>query len=137
MKFLGHIVNKDGIKADPDKTSAILKIKSPQNVSELCRFMGLANQLGKFSCHLADITHPLQGLLSSIRAWLWGPDQETAFVKAKEASTKPIILALYHPGGETKVAADASSFGLGAVLLQRVTSEWRPVAYALSGFVSN
>ena len=130
VKFLGHIVNKDGIKADPDKTSAILKMKSPQNVSELHKFMGLANQLGKFSCHLADITHPLRGIPSSKRAWLWGPDQETAFVKAKEALTKPIILALYRPGGETKVAADASSFGLGAVLLQRVTSEWRPVAYA-------
>jgi len=45
VKFLGHIVNKDGIKADPDKTSAILKMK---NISELCRFMGLLNQLGKF-----------------------------------------------------------------------------------------
>ena len=130
VKFLGHIVNKDGIKADPDKTSAILKMKPPQNVTELCRFMGLANQLGKFSCHLADITHPLRGLLSSKRAWLWGPEQESAFVKAKEALTKPIILALYRPGGETKVAADASSFGLGAVILQRIASEWHPVAYA-------
>ena len=48
MKFLGHIVDKDGIRADPDKTKASLCIKSPQNNSELCRFMGLANQLGKF-----------------------------------------------------------------------------------------
>jgi len=61
VKFLGHIVNKDGIQADPDKTSAILKIKPPQNVTELRRFMGLANQLGKFLCHLAYITHPLRG----------------------------------------------------------------------------
>ena len=48
VKFLGHIVDKDGIRADPDKTKASLWIKSPQNTSELCRFMGLANQLGKF-----------------------------------------------------------------------------------------
>ena len=40
------------------------------------------------------------------------------------------MLALYHPGGDTKVAADASSFGLGAVLLQRIDNNWRPVAYA-------
>ena len=130
VKFLGHIVSKDGIKANPDKTSAILKMKPPKNVTELRRFMGLVNQIGKFSCHLADITHPLHGLLSSKRAWLWGPEQEMAFAKAKEALTKSIILALYHPGSKTKVAADASSFGLGAVLLQHVTSEWRPVAYA-------
>ena len=124
MKFLGHIVSKDGIKANPDKTSAILKMKPPQNVTELRRFMELANQLGKFSCHLADITHPLCELLSSKRAWVWGPEQEKAFAKAKEALTKPIILALYHPGSETKDTADASSFGLGAVFLQCETSEW-------------
>lgn len=35
VKFLGHIVNKEGIRADPEKTSAILNMKSPQNVSEL------------------------------------------------------------------------------------------------------
>jgi len=34
-----------------------------------------------------------------------GPEQETAFAKAKEALTKPIILPLYHPGSETKVTA--------------------------------
>ena len=73
---------------------------------------------------------PTPGLLSSKRAWLWGPEQESAFVKAKETSTKPTILALYRPGGEAKVAVDASSFGLRAVLLQRIASKWRPVAYA-------
>jgi len=77
-----------------------------------------------------EITHPLQGLLSSKQAWLWGSNQEAAFIKAKEALTKPTILALHCPGSETKFAADASSFGLGAVLLQRVTSEWWSVAYA-------
>ena len=56
--------------------------------------MGLANQLGKFSCHLAEITHPFRGLLSSKRAWLWGPEQESAFVTAKEELAKPTILAL-------------------------------------------
>ena len=30
VKFLGHIVNKDGIKADKDKTAAILNMKPPQ-----------------------------------------------------------------------------------------------------------
>ena len=130
VKFLGHIVNKDGIKADPEKTAAVLKMKPPQNISELRRFLGLANQLGKFSCHLAHLTHPLRGLLSSKRAWLWGPDHDTAFAKIKQELTKPTVLALYQPGGETKVAADASSFGLGAVLLQRMANNWRPVAYA-------
>jgi hypothetical protein len=37
---------------------------------------------------------------------------------------------LYDPQAETKIAADASSFGLGAVLLQHKDSIWKAVAFA-------
>ena len=40
------------------------------------------------------------------------------------------VLALYDPQGDTKISADASSHGLGAVLLEKHGKEWRPVAYA-------
>ena len=41
------------------------------------------------------------------------------------------MLALFDPGHPTTVSADASSFGLGAVLLQKTPSgDQRPVAYA-------
>ena len=40
------------------------------------------------------------------------------------------MLALYNPQAERKVSADASSFGLGAVLLQLNDQSWKPVAYA-------
>ena len=41
------------------------------------------------------------------------------------------MLALYDPAARSKVFADASSFVLGAVLLQeRSAGEWRPVPYA-------
>ena len=49
VSFLGHVIDKSGIRADPCKTSAILQMKPPNNVSELRRFLGMANQLGKFS----------------------------------------------------------------------------------------
>ena len=54
IKFLGHIINKEGIRADPDETSTILDMKAPQSVSDLCQFMELVNQLGKFSPALAE-----------------------------------------------------------------------------------
>lgn len=66
----------------------------------------------------------------SRRSWIWGPDQERSFSEVKLELAKPTVLALYDPQAETKVSADASSFGLGAVLLQSDGQTWRPVAYA-------
>ena len=76
VKFLGHQIDAEGIRADPDKTSAIQQMEPPSNISELRRFMGMANQLGKFSPHLAELGQPLRELLSTKRAWVRGPDQE-------------------------------------------------------------
>ena len=60
---------------------------------------------------------------------MWGLSQEEAFSQVKAELTKPTVLT-YNPMVPTKVSADASSYGLGAVLLQRVDDTWRPVAYA-------
>jgi len=40
------------------------------------------------------------------------------------------VLALDDPNRELKTSADASSFGLGAVPLQKEVELWTPVVYA-------
>ena len=130
VKFLGHVISKDGVKADPEKTSAIRKMEVPQSVSELRRFLGMVNQLGKFSPRISELSQPLRELLSTKRAWLWGPEQDRSFQNLKEELSKPTTLALYNPQAELKVSADASSFGLGSVLFQQEEEVWKPVAYA-------
>ena len=72
----------------------------------------------------------MRELLSSKQAWNWGPAQEEAFVKVKAELTAHTVLALYDSQAVTKISADASSHGLGAVRLQKNQQEWRPVAYA-------
>ena len=132
LKFLGHIINKDGLKADPAKIRAILDMQPPRNVPEMRRFIDMTNQLSKFIPCSAELMKPLTELLSSKRSFQWGPNQSAAFDKIKETLTRPSILTLYDPAADTKVSADASSFGLGAVILQRTgtAQPWKPVAYA-------
>ena len=92
--------------------------------------MGMANLLGKFSPNLAELSQPLRELLSPKHSWLWTPRHQEAFTSIKKELAKPTILALYDPLAHFKVSADASSFGLGAVLLQKSDQEWKPIAYA-------
>ena len=49
ITFLGHKIDQTGIKADPEKTKAIRNMRAPITVPELRRFMGMVNQLGKFT----------------------------------------------------------------------------------------
>ena len=65
IKFLGHIISPEGISPDPQKTIAVKNMKQPSNVSELRRFLGMVNQLGKFSPNIAEFTKPLRDLLST------------------------------------------------------------------------
>ncbi len=92
--------------------------------------MGMVNQMGKFSANLATLTQPLRERLSKKHAWLWGDSQDRAFEHIKEELSKQTTLTLYDPNAESKISADASSYGLGAVLLQKCGIDWRPVAFA-------
>ena len=58
-----------------------------------------------------------------------GPPQQSAFKRIKELLTTPLTLAFYDVNKPTAVSADASSYGIGAVLMQQHSEGWKPVAY--------
>ena len=89
----------------------------------------MVNQLSKFSRNIAELSKPLRELLSAKKAWLWTPTQDKAFTNLKKELTTPNILTLYDPTADTTISADASSYGLRAVLLQKVKGQRHPVAY--------
>lgn len=130
VKFLGHILSAEGVQPDPDKIRAVKAMKEPSNVSEVRSFLGMVNQLGKFIPGLAEKDKPLRDLLSKKNQWVWGYAQQKAFDQLKSELTSTPVLTLYDPNKDLKLSADASSYGLGAVLFQKEGEQWRPVAYA-------
>ena len=70
MKFLGYVIDKHGIRPDPEKTAAVQQMNSPTNLIKLHSFMGIISQLAKFIPNLAEMTQPLHSLLSKNNSWI-------------------------------------------------------------------
>ena len=102
----------NGIEVDPDKVKAIADLPPPTTVQEVRAFLGMVNQLSKFSDHLADKTKSIRELLLKGNQWTWGNAQQKAFEQIKTDLMRAPVLALYDTNKETKVAADASSYVL-------------------------
>lgn len=120
--FVGYKVTAKGIEPDPNKVKAILQMPEPICMGDVRRLMGMANYLTKFVPQLTTFTTPLKDLLKEKNEWVWDVPQQRAFQKLKELSSQK-ALAQYSNTAETKVAADASVYGIGAVLTQKQTDD--------------
>ncbi len=130
LRFLGHLINQSGVRQrSGSKVEAIRKLSPPTNVQELKRILGMVNYLGRYIPNLSTIGQPLYELLKSKNTWTWGHTQQSAFENIKESLTTAPVLTYYDVTRPTAVSADASSYGLGGVLLQLQDGAWRPVAY--------
>jgi hypothetical protein len=125
IKFLGHIVNSEGIRPDPKKVEVVQNWPLPTNVHEVRSFLGLANYFCKFISHYLEVAAPLTNLTKQSRVWAWTGKCQDAFEKLKHLLTEAPLLRTPDESKTYRVVTDASDIGLGGVLLQ----EGHPIAY--------
>ena len=131
IDLFGHHFSADGISADEKKISSLINASPPNNATEARRFLGLAQYLARFSKNFASISAPIRQLTHKNAKWVWGPEEQHAFVCLKARMATPEIMKYFNPSLETELIVDASPVGLGATLTQ-VTADggMNIVAYA-------
>ena len=122
---------KWSIHPSPRKVQAIQEVPEPQNATVLKSFLGLVNNYRKFIPDMSTLVHPLNRLLMFDTAWAWTETCQVAFKTLKELLLNSPLLAHYDPNKPVRLAVDASSYGLGAVLSHVFDDgEEKPIAYA-------
>ena len=124
VNFAGYEISQAGYKLDASLIKGISDFPTPQNITDLCSFFGLVNQLSGSSKSIATCLAPLRPLLSTKNEFLWGPEHDKAFQQCKIVLAESPTLAFFDLTRETRLMTDASGKGLGFILQQRNGDHW-------------
>lgn len=132
IDFLGHQVGRDTLRTEDEKVDKILQSTRPRTQSEMRSFLGLVAYYARFVPGFAAMTTPLRNSLKKgcPRNITWNDEKERAFAELKKKISNAPILHLPDLEQELVLQTDASTQGLGAVLLQDTDQGLLPIAYA-------
>lgn len=126
VKFYGHVLTSSGMKPDPSKISTISNMQAPKSKEELGRFLGMVSYLGKFIKNLSDKADILRKLTHDNAEFIWQDEHDKAFKDLQKATIESPTLRYFNVNKPLVIQADASSFALGATIMQ----SGHPISYA-------
>ncbi|GBN22626.1 Retrovirus-related Pol polyprotein from transposon 297 [Araneus ventricosus] len=130
VKYLGHYITEQGIEVDADKVSSVQKITEPTCVKEVQSYLQTCSWFRRYDPHFSEIARPLSDLTKKNKTWAWGEPERKAFESLKKVLISPPVLS--QPDGSKPfiIRTDASSYALGAVLIQGEKPEEHVIEYA-------
>lgn len=135
LLFCGHLIGAHGIRPDPKKIQSIQEIPKPENLTQLRSFLGAANYYGKFVKHINNLRGPLDELTRKDAKFCWLPKHDEAFSAIKKVLGSNLILTHFDPAQKIVVAADASCYGKGGVLMHAFPDgSLRPIMHVSASF---
>lgn len=132
LKYLGYVVDENGLRTDPDKVTAILNFPTPTCRKDLKRFLGTATWYRRFVPKFSTIAGPLNKLTSNKKQappFQWTEEADRAFKQLKECLVSAPVLSCPNYDLPFEVHTDASNYGIGAMLTQSINGKEHPIAY--------
>jgi hypothetical protein len=129
-KLLKHIISREGIKIDPNRVEAILKINTPMSKKEIQSFLGKVNFLRRFIPNLAEIIKYITNMLRKSNELKWTPEAMNSFEDIKVVLTKALVLANPNFAKDFFLFSFTSKHTIVGVLLQKDDQNFeKPIAY--------
>ena len=131
-EYLGYIISKEGIKADPVKTQAIWDWTAPKTKKEIQCFLGFCNFYPRFIEGFSRTANSLHDRTQKKYdgKWEWGEKEQQAFGELRRKLTTTPVMVHFDPRAPIKLETDASKYVCSGILSQQCEDgKWRPVAY--------
>lgn len=134
LKFLGHLVTKEGIKPLPAKVEAILAIPRPEIAKNLKGFISTINFYRRFLPKAVEQQQKLYTLIdgnikNDKRPINWTEETINAFEECKRQLANAATLAHPRENAPLALMVDASDTCVGAVLHQLYGNAWQPLGF--------
>ena len=127
--FLGHVVDQNGLRCNPDLIHKIKEWPEPTTVRQVQQFLGLCNYYCKFIYRFSDIVNPIVQLTKKGQEFLWTSEYQRSFEMLKAALCSAPVLSFPTHEGKYILDTDASAVGIGAVLSQIQDGDEKVIAY--------
>ena len=118
IEYLGVIVRNRVLKMNPKKLESIKNWATPNNLTEIQKFLGFTGYYRYFIPNYLQIARPLLHLTKKTTPWEWTKTQQLAFDLLKALMCEAPVLI--QPNFEKKffLQVNASAYGMGTVLSQ-------------------
>lgn len=123
IKFLGHLLSKEGFAIDEGKVRDVKEFVRPVNLTDLRSFLGLATYLSDYIPNFAHMAAPMWDVVKN-KPFRWTQGADSAFDATKLAiASCTTTLGFFDESAKTILYTDASPSALGAVLAQEKEGE--------------
>ena len=120
INFLGHYIDKHGIRPAENKISSINNYPKPSTIKELQKCIGMMNFYHRFIPKMVKIIKPLYDLIKGPTLLEWTTETSEAFIKSKLALTNSTMLVHPSTTSPLQITVDASDITIGAALEQEI-----------------
>uniref|UniRef100_A0A2N9EE12 Reverse transcriptase domain-containing protein n=1 Tax=Fagus sylvatica TaxID=28930 RepID=A0A2N9EE12_FAGSY len=128
-KFLGHVVSRRGIEANPDQIAALVDLAEPRNIKQLQRLTSMVAALGRFISRSADKCKPFFRLLGRKSKFVWDEECLVAFQGIKTYLSTPPCLSIPIPGEPLFLYLAVSNHAVSAVLVRELGQQQKPIFF--------
>ena len=129
VHYLGHVIDKSGIRPNPQKLDAVRTWERPKTVTQVRSFTAFCKYYRKFVKNFAEVAKPLYALTSNAVKFTWNEEHEEAFQLLKMGLLQAPILSFPNIAYPFVIDTDANETALGAVLSQVIKGKEQPVAF--------